>query len=213
MTVEWPDWRDETCFILGGGPSLKGFDVERLRGRRVIAPNESGLTLAPWADILFWGDIRWVNWNLERVHLHTGAWRYTTTPHRQTDIPRAQLVRWQPRVPGTDRWAGLSSDPEVIAGFDGGGKCINIAYHTGAARVVLLGFDMRDMADWRDGYFHSAHKEPPPACQRANQLIPVHEALAASVPDLPRPFDVLNATPGSALTCWPMVDLEIVLGT
>src|SRR3972149_821520 len=49
-------WRGERCFIIGGGPSLAGFDFERLRGQgRIIAVNKAYLD-APFADILFFMD-------------------------------------------------------------------------------------------------------------------------------------------------------------
>jgi hypothetical protein len=49
-------WEGEPCFIIGGGPSLKGFDFNRLRGQgRVIAINRA-LEYAPWADVVFFMD-------------------------------------------------------------------------------------------------------------------------------------------------------------
>ena len=72
--MNWqPDWTGQTCCILGGGPSLRGFAADRLRGRRVIGINEAGLTLVPWCDVLMWADQRWLDWNKDRLHLHTGA--------------------------------------------------------------------------------------------------------------------------------------------
>ena len=50
----FPDgsWAGRRCFIIGGGPSLKGFDFERLRGERVIAINKAFYDV-PFADIVF----------------------------------------------------------------------------------------------------------------------------------------------------------------
>ena len=52
------EWPGETVFIVGGGPSVLGVDLEALRGRRVIAINSS-VYAVPWADILYFGDWRW----------------------------------------------------------------------------------------------------------------------------------------------------------
>lgn len=42
-------WDGETCFILGGGASLAGFEAARLRGRgRVVALNNAGLGARGW---------------------------------------------------------------------------------------------------------------------------------------------------------------------
>ena len=49
-------WRGEPCFVVGGGPSLRNFDFERLRGAgRVIAINKSYLDI-PFADVCFFMD-------------------------------------------------------------------------------------------------------------------------------------------------------------
>lgn len=49
-------WAGERCFIVGGGPSLRGFDFERLRGQgRVIVINKAFLDV-PFADVLFFMD-------------------------------------------------------------------------------------------------------------------------------------------------------------
>lgn len=206
---EHPDWSGDTVFILGGGPSLKGFDIERLRGRRIIAVNEAGLSLCPWADVLFWADLRWVQWNLERIALHRGALRYTCQRYRIADIPGARYIRHVPRL-DKDTWNAFERDPTAVAGFDGGSRCINLAWHLKASRVVLLGFDMHDYDGerWREGNWHDAHPEPPLPNQRRGSFIPAHTRMAAA---LPKGFEVLNATPGSALKCWPMVNLEDVL--
>lgn len=200
---EHPRWTGETVFILGGGPSLRGFDAERLRGRRVIGVNEAGLTLCPWADVLFWADVRWVQWNAERFALHTGEFRYTCQSFGIDEIPRARLIGFKPA-------SAFETDPTVLGGFDGGGRCINLAWHFGAARVVLLGFDMWDypMDRWREGNWHEAHPEPPLVEQRAGEFVPAHARMAAAIDALGLKFRVVNATPDSALTCWKKVNLE-----
>jgi hypothetical protein len=52
------EWPGETAFIIAGGPSVLGQDLELLRDRRVIAINSS-VYKVPWADILYFGDWRW----------------------------------------------------------------------------------------------------------------------------------------------------------
>lgn len=217
-TYAHPDWSDNpTAFILGGGPSLKDFDIQCLEHRKVIAVNEAGLSLCPCADVLYWADMRWINQfgNIDRLHLHTGLYRYTSQEWSLEEIPRARFI--QTKVWRSDsNHAAFFTDPNVIGGFDGGGRCINLAYHFKVKRVVLLGFDMRDYDvtkedEWRKGNFHTAHHKPPLANQRAERFIPAHDAMAAEIKRLGLDFEVLNATPGSALECWPKVNLEDVL--
>lgn len=211
-----PEWPGETVFILGGGPSLRGFDVERLRGRKVIGINESGLSLCPWADVLFWADMRWIQWNSARIGLHTGEYRYTCQKHLLETIPRARYIEWRARLAdrsGDVVWNAFATEKNCLGGFDSGSRCINLAWHTGASRVVLLGFDMRDYPEdeWRKGNWHGKHALPPLPGQRKNKFIPAHDRMAAEIKRLELDFEVLNATPDTALTCWPAVKLESVL--
>lgn len=206
---EHPDWSGETVFILGGGPSLRGFNPDCLRRNPVVAINEAGLTLCPWADVLFWSDKRWVDWNADRIELHKGDMRYTCQAGGIERVPGARYIRFAPWTDDTPpRRIWFHTDPRTIGGHDSGSKCINLVWHTRAACAVLLGFDMHDlpMTSWQDGSFHDRHQEPPLEGQRA-LFRQTHEEMARV---LPAGFEVLNATPGSALTCWPMIEIEDV---
>ena len=54
------EWPRQTAFIVCGGPSVLGQNLELLRGRNVIVINSS-VYAVPWADYLYFGDWRW--WN------------------------------------------------------------------------------------------------------------------------------------------------------
>ncbi len=204
-TWEHPDWSGEMVFILGGGPSLRGFDPAILRNHPVIAIHEAGLTMCPWADILFWSDVRWQQWNEQRIALHTGEMRYTCQRGWIEEVDRARYIHFVPRCADGSMNA-FDNDPRSLGGYDSGSRCINLAYHTGAAGAVLLGFDMHDLPlpRWQEGNWHDAHKAPPEDGQRA-KFREAHDRMAAA---LPEGFAVYNATPGSALTCWPTLPLE-----
>lgn len=45
-------WKGRKCFLIGGGPSLRGFDYSQLKGHATIAVNKSFLAY-PQADIMF----------------------------------------------------------------------------------------------------------------------------------------------------------------
>ena len=198
-----PDWSQETVFILGGGPSLRGFDPEPLRPHRVIGINEAGLSLAPWCDVLMWADRRWLDWNRDRLHLHTGPLKVAR--HRSAAGVAHVL---QLAIGKTMSWR-----KDRLGGVDCGSSAINLAVHFGCRRIVLLGFDMHDLPldRWREGNWHSAHREPPLEGQREGRFREAHERMAAEIRLRAPRIEVLNATPGSALTCWPMVALEDVL--
>lgn len=200
-TIPHDAWAGETAFILGGGPSLKGFDAERLRGRgRIIGINEAGLTMAPFCDVLFWADKRWLDWNVDRLHLHTGRWKVT---RKRPHIPLpydVKTLRFLPRR--FSRW------PDAVGGWCGGSSAINLAFLLGAKRICLMGFDMHDvpMDRWQEGNWHDQHQEPPLEGQRANKFIPAIEMMAPILASAG--VEVVNMNRNSALKCFPFADLE-----
>lgn len=189
------DWVGEAVFIIGGGPSVKGFDFDRLRGRRIIAVNNAGLDLVPWADVLFWADKRWLDWNVHRLGEHTGQYKVSRKlPHIPTghDI---KVLRFKPRR--------LSHLPDAVGGWCGGSSAINLAHLFGARVIVLMGFDMRP------GNWHDDHKLPPIDGQHREKFIPVLEAME---PELRAcGVVVINTNPRSALRCFPFADIEELL--
>lgn len=197
-----PEWTGETAFLLGGGPSLRGFDASVLRGRRIIAINNSW-ELAPWADVLYFCDVKWWGWNFAKVQNgFTG--RYIVTPSQQIPDPRGRVIKL---TGGT----GLETDPTGLRhGSNGGYQAINLAYHLGATQIILLGYDMRlsgNRTHWHDGH---------PATREAAYQQTLENAMLPKFPSIVEPLkaagvEVLNATSGSALECWPHVSLDKIL--
>lgn len=208
------EWAGEPCFILGGGRSLRGFDASILRGRgRVIGVKESGLSLAPWADVLYWCDPQWTDANWQRLHLHTGRYkicraqlheRYSTTPPKLAKTIEASLIAAGVKHLGRNPSQPLSVDPTMTGEpVDTGGSAINLAHLFGLAPIFLIGFDMRTTGHWHDRTL----KEPEAA--HYARFIPPIERMAARLRDLG--VRVINCTPGSALTCFPFMPLDEVL--
>lgn len=197
-------WKGEACFILGGGPSLAGFDAERLRGRgRIIGVNEAGLTLAPFADVLFWADARWFGWNKDRLHLHTGELKVTRKRTYQGISSEVKFLRFTPNR--------ISHWRDSVGGWCGGSSALNLAYLFGADPIFLLGFDMRDepLERWQDGNWHNKHVEPPISGQRRNKFIPALETMALQLNKAK--VRVFNCNPNSALRCFPFVPINEAL--
>jgi len=207
------EWSGSPAHILGGGASLAEFDGSALEGQRVIGINEAGLTLAPWCDILFWADTRWLEWNVDRLHLHTGARKVCRqSPFVRTRgcsketaraVERAVTAHRILHLP-QERKVALSQDAARLAGIDSGGSAINLAYLLGANPICLHGFDMTP------GHFHDRHLMPSQPERYAEQLIPGMRRMARSLEA--RGAVVINCTSGSALDCFPVGDLDEVLG-
>lgn len=106
----------------------------------------------------------------------------------------------------------LSDDPTaLVTGMHSGHQALNLAVLAGAARIVLLGYDMKagpKVGAWHRNNWHNDHKRHTPAGhydlyrQSFKKVPPILQRLGV---------EVLNATPGSALDVFPKVSIESVL--
>jgi hypothetical protein len=206
-------WPGETVFLLGGGPSLRGFDPSVLDGRRVIAINNSW-ELKPDADVLYFCDSSWWTRKKPKAEALAGYGRNgdAVKAHFRGEfvVTIGDLI--DPRVKRLRNGGktSLSGDPSALKhGTNSGYQAINLAYLFGASRIVLLGYDMRtegNATHWHAGHGHGAavveHK-------LAKVFLPYFPALVQPLADAG--VEVINATPGSALQCWPHVPLADIL--
>ena len=228
-------WNRETCYMLGGGASLKLVDVSRLNGSRVVAVNNAYM-LGQW-DALFFGDCRWYEWHHKGLADFKGLKVTTCTQHR--DKPGILAIN---KKGGRD--AGLSADPRTLAWNLNSGSCaINLATLLGASRVILLGYDMRKRLlchkcalPYDDGEpcWHcgkvgkgacphcgstSAHPHSNWHFDHRSGAKPNHDPygrflkpfLAISKSAAEQKIEIINATPGSALTRFPIVHPDTVM--
>ncbi len=205
------EWPGETCFILGGGPSLRGFNAEMLRGHRVIVINNSYL-LAPWADVLLYCDRSWWlahrrRWKDPKGNEQPGALELFTGKYR-VSIATSEDGTRRMRSAGV---SGLETRPDALRhGSNSGYLAIGLAYHFGVSRIVLLGYDMH--VDGKQTHWHAGHPNHTPEVQAKSLrelFLPHFRTLAE--PLKRAGVEVLNATPGSALTCWPHKPLSEIL--
>lgn len=197
-------WRDEPCFVVGGGPSLLGFDFERLRGRgRIIAINRA-FEYVPFADALFFMDYKfykmyhdagvkqqiWSSFQGKRVFLNI--------------MGRALDDVYSVRSLGR---TGLSASLKagLYHGNNSGVGALEIALIMGARPIYLLGYDMRH--ENGRSHFHAGYG------------VRQHEGIAKSfIIDFERIFApvkargvIVNLNPRSALRMFPFGNVEEVL--
>ncbi len=191
-----------TILCVGSGPSLKDYDFDRLRGRGpIIAVNSMGLLL-PFADYIFFGDSRWWRWHKDKV-AHSGGPRLITTGAATTfrESPVLQLQK--------DYQAVLSRDPTSLSGLDSGRQAINLAYHLGAARIVLLGYDM-GWTPGEDSHAHTAfpHETDSVLKNYTDKFAPPYEFV---VEELRREgIEIATVTPSPRLPFIQLHDLDAV---
>lgn len=138
-----PYWDDRPVAIVGAGPSLKGFDFNRLRGPwHVLAIKQKYLDL-PFACAIFGLDLNWIrNYGVQVVA--SGIPTYFALPEEE-DLPERLTP---PEVPGAlylkrQRKGDLFStalDTVNHCGNSGFGGH-NLAVLKRAKHIVLFGFD------------------------------------------------------------------------
>jgi hypothetical protein len=202
------DWAGEPCVVAASGPSLTKevahqCRMARFRGWRVLAVQDA-YRLMPWADALYGCDDRW--W---RVHEGTTFRGEKWTTHEDgessgndksaiADKYGLTLVRGK----AADEF---STDPAVIHyGSNSGFQAVNLAMLRGVSRIVLVGFDMRHV----DGKAHFFGDHPGGLHNRTDYRDFIQRfTYAGKFARVP----IVNATPGSALTCFPMLSLDEAL--
>ncbi len=198
--VESRGW--DRCIVAATGPSLTPEVAEQCRGQRVVAVNDA-YRLLPFADVLYGGDREW--WDVHEGCPDYQGEKWTAHDPRHNDKTECSQ-RWGLRViAGMDR-EGFSTDPARIHyGGNSGFQAINLALLFGARRICLVGFDMRTTPR---RHFFGDHPPELKNSAKYEYFIPAYNAAARIVPE---GLEILNCTPGSALRCFPSMDLEDAL--
>jgi hypothetical protein len=206
MSQFWPvprEWEKECCFIIGGGPSVLGVDLEALRGRRVIVINSS-VYAVPWADFLYFGDWRWWHEPDNRAAVASFRGRVVTVSRMCSEDKKVLMCR-ATKPPGlaherdslVQKWTSLTAATNLAAHLVGPG-----------GTIVWLGADGKSAADGR-AWHHKPHRWPLKA-ERYDR----HRADLASMVEPLRTMGITlwNASPGSAYAdLWPVISLQDVL--
>ncbi len=193
-----PIWKGETVFIIGGGPSLSKFDFNRLRDKNTLAINKAVQT-CPWADILYWTDSRVYSWLKNDINKFQGD-KYTIKPFNTP--PSVKVLK----NTGAN---GLELDPSGIKhGNNSGYAAINLAYHLGVKRIVLLGFDMGNLG--AKSHYHEGY----PVSMTMNKtyeskMLPVFNSLVKPLKE--NGVEVINASMVSKIKCFKRMPIEKAL--
>lgn len=188
-----------TIVCLGCGPSLTKDDVAKVRGRAVVIAINDAYRLAPWADVLYACDGKWWGWHPEALAFR-GA-KYALDRYAQRFAGVAVL-----KNTGTK---GLERDPKGLrTGRNSGYQAINLAVHFGAARIILLGYDLGPDHKGRTHWFgdHPDRVVSPYRLMRQEFLTLVAPLKEAAV-------EVVNCSRRTALEAFPVKPLEEILPT
>lgn len=188
-----PWWDDQPLYIVGGGPSLRGFDFGRLAGRRVLAVNEALVNLLS-VDAVFSLDNNWARHRCSEMSCFHGEKYLAVQEFYWPYVDQSATMLHRVRRPG------LSDDPGAVhvCGTSGYGA-LNVAYLKRARLIFLLGFDMTGGGHWH----------PEPGWGGAIPLEPWAAAFDAAADQLRAAgVRVVNCSPTSAIKAFEKISLE-----
>ncbi len=189
-------------------------DAAKEKGFDIFVCNNA-YQLAPYADLLYGCNYAW--------------WQ-----HYWQDVKDLPAEKWTVNRDAADEFGinwiaeknapGLSTDPDVIHhGHGSGYSLVSMAYRAGAERIVLLGYDLKYARDYDAGtrnagstprHFFENGEYPEsmqhwPSMQVRNG---VHVELCALYDSIAKQglVEIINATPDSAITCFPKVDIAAI---
>jgi hypothetical protein len=219
---KWIDWfrpeiRDEydslprpysgqTVFVIGGGPSIRSTNLRLIHKRPVVGCNDA-FRLGDWVDWVVFADHRWWVWNWEELAKWGNRERAIALVPQLLD-GRAEKYPWLKILRRDEARFGLSVEQDTCCWNRGcGGAAINIAYLLGAARIVLVGFDMRVVKGEHNWHDHHKNTERDKIYQNSMMpfLKPMSDAMKVTG------LQIVNATPGSAMDIFTVMSLEEVL--
>ena len=164
---------EKEVYIIGGGPSLKGYPWEKLKDKTTIGINEA---YKHNPTHLFWLDEKWYQSKegLSHPQMHTVHPVHTEYPQGVNLWSREQL--------GMPRNSGYAS--------------IHLAAHLGYTRVFLLGFDFYHT---QDTHWHSAYKTTAQKGLMRDHWLPQFRELKTLLPNI----GIYNCNPQSKLREFP----------
>lgn len=174
-----PNFRGRTVAIIGGGPSLKSFDLSSIPADWAKIAVNNSYQLVPDADLLFFADARWYQAHYPALHK---AWRgrmvSPCSDHRKVPPEEVFKIAREYNAPVGEISGTNFSDPKTckVAGRDSGTMAVNFAWHCGAAEIVLFGFDMTFV----DGqsHWHEGHEWPTTQIRYEQMFAPILAQMA-----------------------------------
>ena len=176
-------WKGEEVWIIGGGSSIpiqfgvpesiiKGVKagelppaayspyMKSIHNKKVIGVN-AAYKIGDWMNIVFFSDERFISHNREGLMTYPGE-LYSCNTNYSPENKTISRVTYIPKTP-TKKY-GLSENNKSICWNDNSGAAaINLAINLGAEKIILLGFDMKNI---QGSHFHNEYpwqkgKNPP----------------------------------------------------
>jgi len=180
--------------IIACGPSLTQDQVDAVRGKAKVYVINNAYTLAPWADVLYACDDSW--WRHYKPEFAGEKWTLSDKAAAEFDlnlIGRAGSVLFS------------TVEGKIATGYNSGFQALNLAYVQGARKAILLGFDYKNPGV----HFFGRHSG---SLDRALNMHRWIRAMHDAAPAMKAAgYEVINASPDSAIKCFPQMSIEDAL--
>ena len=222
-------WKNQSCFIVAGGPSLVDFDYSRLQGKFTIGINKSFLAFSPSIlyamDSTFYGEM--IDGNFDEEGKERTFVRWLKCPSTKVLLTPMELKKFGQEVFLIRRkWKAEVNrenlDDGIWGGQNSGVGAINLAIALGANPIYLLGYDLQCK---ERTHGHSGYKDFLPDETGKSRLVPRDpirfnlklQEFKTEIEELSpiwkeAGIKIINLNPNSALTCFPFDDIDKVLG-
>ena len=222
-------WEGGDVWIIGGGPSVtKQFGIpkevvqkvtegsslpnayspymEGIHQKHVIGINVSFM-IGDWMDVAFFGDIGFFLRYKEQLAAFPGM--------KVCCHPQIEKFKWVKYLGRDHKSKGISDNPKTISwNFNSGAAAISMAAHTGAKRIILVGFDMK-LDEKNKQHWHNVYGRGPIVEQKRIMKLPFNRHLRG-FPEIAKDakamgIEILNACPDSAITNFPKYSVSDLL--
>jgi hypothetical protein len=184
--------------VAAPGPSLTPGIAQACDGFNVIAVNDA-YQLFPRARCLYGSDQEWWKARKGVPEFEGEKWTLRLKHYDNENC----ICRYGLKTVQASRGEGFDFRPgRIHLGRNGGFQAVNLALCFGAKRVIMTGFDMTGT------HFFGEHKYPLRQKAYYRGWIEMFDRAAKL---LPAGITIINATPGSALTCFPMMTIQEAL--
>jgi len=222
-------WDGGDVWIIGGGPSVpEQFGIPGGVIRKVIEGSSPPSVYSPymsylhnkhvigvnmayrignWIDMMVFGD----NGFFLKEQMYLAKFpglKISCHPDSRSETWLKYLGR------DTEHPRGISSDPRKVSwNYNSGAVAINVAVHTGAKRIMLLGFDMK-LSNNNIQHWHDLYGKGPAQLQDQKRLrkLPFDRQLIGFpviAEDAKRMgVEIINVCPDSAINCFPKFTLK-----
>jgi hypothetical protein len=195
-------WEGKTVVVAATGPSLTPEVAAMCADVPVLAVNDA-YRLFPNAEILFACDAGW--WSVHEGCPEFKGEKWSSHGSKDHNDKTAAAAAYGLKLISGASGDGFTTEPPIHYGNNSGFQAVNLAILFGAARIVLVGFDMQAAGK---AHFFGDHPKP---LRNPGAFKSFISAFAKAAKQMPAGVEIINATPDSALTCFPRKALDDAL--